>query len=147
MQGSGSCLELAPSGLFVQADTECSFRYHFMRKERIGRMDSTQACVAEQSLVTSGTKEAEAADYIQSHIHNPPGAFDCAVFGCKDFCRPESAMIYAIRPVLSDRLQMRSDGFEFDDHFSDGVLDLRVICHGTGQTQSSSVLHSGNTLV
>jgi hypothetical protein len=43
---------LAPSGLFIQAYAQYGFRYNFMGKEGISRMDPTETRIADQSLVT-----------------------------------------------------------------------------------------------
>lgn len=47
----GHCA-LAPARLFIQAYAEYGFRYNFMGKEGIRRMDPTETRIADQSLVT-----------------------------------------------------------------------------------------------
>ncbi len=45
-------IRLAPTRLFIQADSQGGFRHHFVREERIGGMNSSQSRIANQSLVT-----------------------------------------------------------------------------------------------
>src|SRR5579864_1246001 len=92
-------------------------------------MNSSEASIADQPLVAYGTEDSCPAANFESEIDHAPRSLDGAVLGRKNLQRPLRPMIHALRPFASNRVKMRPDGFEFDDHVGDRVLDLRMVGH------------------
>jgi hypothetical protein len=47
--------------MFIEVDAQRSFGYYLVREERIRRMDTSEASIAEQALITDRAKDTRAA--------------------------------------------------------------------------------------
>jgi hypothetical protein len=92
-------------------------------------MNPAQPCIAKQSLVPCRPKYPHASGHVQPHVDDSPRAFHGMIFRCEQFCRPLSSIVNAIGPVGRNRLQLRSDAFQFENHIRNSMLNFRVVRH------------------
>ena len=105
------------------------FADHFVRQKRVRRMNSAEARVPQQTLVSRGAKDAVAACNVEAAIDDAPGRLDGPILDREDLRWPFGAIIHAVRPIFRDSIEMRPEGLEIDDHLRDCMLDLRVVRH------------------
>src|SRR5215471_3625442 len=110
-------------------------------------MNSSQARVAEESFVAHGAEDSRASGYFQAEIDNAPRTFYCAVLGAHDLQRPLCTVVHTLRPFARNGVEVRNDRLQFDHHFGNCVLHLRVIGHGAGQGHRTLGLGRGNGMI
>ncbi len=101
-------------------------------------MNSPETCVSEQAFVSRGSKYATAAGDVEPEIDDTPGPLDRKIFSGEDLRWPFGTIIDTIRPIASDPVQMRADGFQPDHHLRNGVLNLGVVSHRSARERQSS---------
>src|SRR6476619_2545661 len=88
----------APPRCFVGIQSQCEFGNHFMRKCRVGRMESAGAGIAEESLEFRLLEHSKTTGGIHRAINNAPRSLDRAIL-CRNDLDGPVGVLNSVGPV------------------------------------------------
>src|SRR5215471_9193603 len=124
------CAQLTPAWCLINIDAEYRLGHELTGQKRVGRVNTPQACIAEEPLDQGLFENANTSCQLHRCIDHLPGALDRPVLDGHELGPPHVAVVDAIGPILGDPVKVWADSLEFERHVGDGMLDFSVVSHG-----------------